>query len=1032
MPTSNIIRALRLPYGSTFDATGESQTANNVSLFLIAEGYNSASQFTDDCQELLDKLALIAPFGDPVAQDIINVFACYEPRPEDYVFPIGPDGPSGTLSTPLGAYFQPGNTLGQLHVSYERLLEVGRRIEYWSESQAEYFPLLSENDDQTIIQRLPGVIVVLFPKVHVGDGVTASYSGLTADEIVQVEMEHTANEHAPVYFAATTCNKGFERVAARALGLKLGLGDESEQERGMPSEWEGKALDIKPNLLYVPEVNKAGSVASTNKWNALTSEPIILHPKPDSSTNAALDHQSSAFKQQPIGMWEGGGGYSNGIYRPAHDCLMRRKPGVGPLYLKKSKHSFCPVCHAYLHKAIKGEYSTKRIADAVSLSTQVSEYNKVSWEQTHVFSSLAPAAAYYTVGPNDEAYNFPDFRAPKKQAFWGYTCHISDHLPPNNPSNSDASANSFVFKNIGVHQSEYYEGSPGNKIKLVSDPRDVRDVFSSIGFRNLKVTFENGENDTPADYVFVIADYIRDNKYRLEKSWRGHVSKDNLYQTGWKLRLVEDRPNWPRLEVELSLVMRGAAPDFDPGGVPVALKCYPQIQFKWFRRRGVKMGVKRFDGTVRTVVNVKHYSFEPELCADPEKGSRFVAGHHGPQSGFTQNNFNDASCFTDANISAKYHLSGSVMERADISAELLPPPFTKPTWAAIFDYYTPHVAQTGPDFAKRFIGVHQDDPNLRQGKVRKMYVKHHVATNDEGNDVFNDIFITKFPRQGGYDNIHVNGYMGKHNALHTPPRCDAQEILQEDVVAAPFCGMDCFHMHWRWSLLSDTIANLTNTLNLSSWLLAPSFRGWNEKHSRTRIGSPLIPPNQQLSIHLEAADHTKPREDKIVECIVSITAPAPGENQVILEQGMGWAMIYSDEFSVDGAINATLNAPPLPSGLYNNFNYNEFGLPISLYKDTEAAFDKVYDFIRFHHEYDIPALPPAPINTVANNMKIYNHAQVPDGRDVPAQVWPSALSDWHLALYKRFGDIYNLSLYPYNQQVIVEENQLSGIPIEDL
>jgi hypothetical protein len=739
---------------------------------------------------------------------------------------------------------------------------------------------------------------------------------------------------------------------------------------------------------------------------------------------------------------------------------------------KRSEHPFCPVCRNYLTKAFTGEYSTKRAADAVTLATQRSEYEKVHWDHTQRYDAKNVADATFTVGPGHAAYNYPLYtKATNPAAFWGYTCHFSDQLPATTATQAPKTINAFYFDQVQVHQSQYYEGPPGDKRKKTSEPLDVRDVYSRIGFHSLKVTFEDGTAPVPPPYEFVIADYIRRKKYKLERSWGGHLGGDHLYQTGWRLTLTEDRPDWPCLQVDLSLVMRGPAPDFDPGGVADALKSYPQITFKWTRKKGVSLSVKQFEGTVQAVVNTKHYMYDANLCA-PGSGNHFMQGHH--IAGTTvivpvptdDEGANDVSCFADSNLSALYYdIKGSMLKRRDME---FPAPVTKPTWAAIFDYYTPHVAQgLNGKYHKDFVGVHRHDPTARVGQVRKMYVHHQVAEPPCQGDGYTPFFITKFPRQGGYDNIHVNGYMGKHDAFAAAKYaalCEADAIANEDVVAAPFCGLDCFHMHWRWSILSDTVAFLTSITSTNvvsaftdgthgytplgqAWSIAPSYQGWDEQQSHSRLGAPLIPPNQHLDVHLEALDHSKPRLDKIVEYGVTVSAPAPGEKQVILEQGMGWAMIESDLLAAKAGPFAVLNVAPIPRGLGEDVELDPLSPSeprfLKRFMDPEVAYDKVYDYIRFHHEFSFAnksgwstfwdstlggMLDPYPR---ATKMKIFNHAQVPDGVTAPTLTWPTSI-DPTLALYRKFGDVFNYSLYQPAKQVLIEGNGFAALTIEEI
>lgn len=1085
MPTiPNAIYGYRISTKKYDDVYLDSAYESEATLHIIADGYSNANTFRRDCYLLVENLKKIAPFGELAKSSLFKVWSYYEDAPAGYAFPIVSTPPSPLPTTPLGAYFQSAllpSIYGNLSVNYDRFVTLGKRLRVFeSDANNDYIPsksewpaLLAGPDNATtsssISQFVGGAIIILFPEEKPVNLLGSPWP-LSDAERFRIEMEHTPTQTEPIYFAATTCNKGFERIAARAIALKLGLGDESEQvtqqTSQLPVEQVGQYLDTFPNLIYAPTPTDADTVALNPKWQAIAGQSTFTVHRKSTPTGALPDETSSLLlrENEPIGLWEGGGGFTNGIYRPTHECLMRRKPGVGTLGFKASQQPFCPVCRVYLIKAITGEYSTKRAADSVTLSTQRSEYAKVRWNRTETYNPQRPTDASFVVNPSHELFRNPEYVRPANYdpydpefakhplAFWGYTCHVNDKLDGSAKQNSNDPLTAFYFDQVRVHQSQYYAGPAGDKTKVSSLPQDARDVFSRLGFHSLKVTFENPGGTVPPAFEFVIADYIRPSQsdpnksYELKRSWGGRIGGDHLYQTGWQLVLTENRPGWPCLQVALSLVTRGPAPDFDPGGVPVALKCYPQITFKWTRKTGVAVGVKQFEGTVRAVVNTKHYMHDP--FAGP---NHFIPGHGMGRMGClpSTSNWNDVSCFADSNISAKHYYNlDTLLRRQDVE---YPAPFTKPTWAAIFDYYAPHVAQgKNGIYTKNFVGAYRQDPTTRGGKVRKMFVAHKITDNLTVNDGRTPLFITKFARQGGYDNMHVNGYMGVHQAFADDPlHCDESQIIDEEIVAAPFCGLDCFHFHWRWSLLSDTIATATSVTNgrlFNGWATAPSYRGWDATRSHSQIGAVLIPPNQHLDIHLEALTHNpiEARLDKVMEYKVTVSNPAPGESQVILEQGMGWAMIESNLLAAKVAVIAALVAPPLPPALSPGF------FPAYLQEDPEAHFYKLYDYIRFHHSFFdvygdliptvIPpiALPHLITFRYADKMVISKYSQVPSGTIGPTLIWPAgaanplATPDYALLQYRLVGDPLNLQTYTSNKQILVEGNDFAGISIEDM
>jgi hypothetical protein len=830
---------------------GFTHTEKSFGIFLISDGYASEDDFDRDCEllfsnEQLGRLAPLDVLANGLLTDLtnINVWAYYNEAGAGSSLAIGtqPYDPQAA-TTPMGAYYQLGQAgqRGQFQLDYTKVVQQLTDVRIWANETYSFVSLLAAD-----VQYLRGVIIILSPAVPAGYGNT-TFGG---NDLLSLEYEHLATDAENLYFVAASCNAGIERVVARALGTKLGqLGDESEFQVGVPTFENGIDLDRHPNLIYAPVQSPQVLNLTKEKWGTLTASPISVHFKA-SATQAPPDTNIGPLKRPDaeVVMWEGGGGYSNGVYRPAQDCLMRQRIGQGS-YLRASQHDFCPVCRIALTQVLKGDYSVKRVADAVTLAKQLSEYNKITWAHIETFDAENLAPASFTIGKDDPAFNFaryyPQAGSDKlPDAFWSYNCSLTGGLQ---------------LTNVVVRQSQYY--GVNNK-PTASARTDTRDVFSSLSFKNLRATFSDAPNDF---YDFDLDEYIRLNRYTLHKARRGSVGVDELYQTGFRLIIKEHlRSDLPLMEIELSVVMRGPASDFDPGGVPLALKTYPQIQFKWSKRPGVNKVVKSFAGTVRIVANPKHFHYETPMSGMAMGASNFHA--HTLR--------NDASCFADSNSSVDYSGSETIMKRPDV--EVVVASLAKPTWATVFDYYYPHIVTNDPGNREReFVAVHGPLAG-NQAKARKMYVRHLV---ESGPDKYHDMFITKYPRQGGYDNIHVTGYMGKHTGFaeqaaiqrnllaiynaqggasqdsypyeHYPGQLDVADIAAEDVVAAPFCGTDCFHMHWRWSLLSDSIAN-TPGLYQFYRITPANYRGWSATASHVDLGAPLIPPNQELRIRFEA------------------------------------------------------------------------------------------------------------------------------------------------------------------------------------
>lgn len=1049
-------------------------------IFIVADGYTDEWQFLQDCRELFNKkLADYHPLNKLVSEGFVNIWVQCRPEPAGTTLASGTAAYAGQASTRMGAYYRfgTGGQRGTYQLDYAKVVQALTPL-YMPEfvlntfRDEDYFRLLVSG-----VQYPHGLIFILSPAQPVG-----GYFALS--DTLALEYEHLDTPNENLRFAASSYNDGVERVFACALAGATGLGYEGMEVAGTPPDETGWLLENRPNLIYAPvDTPEVTNLArAKNKWGALATTPIAVHRygDPDPLANRPLTRPSATVE-----MWEGGGGYQQGVFRPAHDCLMGQRIGGGSL-LKTGQHDFCPVCRINLEKTFTGHYSGKQAADFPTLSTQRSEYNKVTWATTDTYSGLGQkrAPATITIGPDDKAFSGARFYGDEREAFWTYKCQLTDGLE---------------LTDMVVRQSLYY---PASHLPTPSQRTDYRDVFSSISFKDLTAVFSDAPGDS---YTFDVAKFIREGKYELHVSRNGAVGLDGFYQTGIKLviEVKEADLTIPYMQLQLSAVMRGPASDFDPGGVPIALKVYPQIQFCWSKSSTQARPVQHFTGTVRAEANPKHFHYaDPSGAPDGMGMAGMNMGMPGMCMEMEMPTFNpgdsrfyshtlqaDASCFADSNSDIAGNAINfehkSLLERrdAEIAASLpgaylaksyddftaeVPSFFkrwaqrvadgvdnaypdtpqsvlgfhaldskAKPNWATVFDYYLPGVVNNTTRPSHEFVAAYSTTVPTgqaipRQLTNRKMYVQHQVA--DTPAVTSTQLFITKLPRQGAYDNVHINGNMGKHvgfkevaarqaEKLKTydptdrlsvyPAQFHVSAVEDRDVVAAPFCGTDCFHLHWRWSLLSESIA-YTPFLNYTYNISPESYRGWDAEKSHNRLGASLIPPNQQLNIRFEAltaptktkhmtckgVPDTGIEDRKVLEYKVRIDAPAPNANQVVLEQGMGWAMIYSNAFSVKLAELSTLSAPPMP--LYVKPPLLDWTNPFSTTQGMNhfGMFDKIYDFIRFHHTYDGE---PSRLSISTHSFTIHNYVQVPEGGDLPATTWPDDTNDPLLHRYRTSG-----------------------------
>jgi hypothetical protein len=159
---------------------------------------------------------------------------------------------------------------------------------------------------------------------------------------------------------------------------------------------------------------------------------------------------------------------------------------------------------------------------------------------------------------------------------------------------------------------------------------------------------------------------------------------------------------------------------------------------------------------------------------------------------------------------------------------------TVPNWSFIFDYRTREPSNNYGGSAITVV-----DPS--RNKVRTL--KDVIERNGKSADV------KKLRRQGGFDNIHcaprmkfpsgtrvrVHGREDLDFALEDVLVKDGHSVNLVDVVMAPFCAHDCFHLHWRWT---------------DSSVQEPQM-GWSETAPYCVPGGTMIPLHHRLRLLLE-------------------------------------------------------------------------------------------------------------------------------------------------------------------------------------
>jgi hypothetical protein len=445
-------------------------------------------------------------------------------------------------------------------------------------------------------------------------------------------------------------------------------------------------------------------------------------------------------------------------------------------------------------------------------------------------------------------------------------------------------------------------------------------VFQRIDFTDLVVTFDD---DTTADFNVGRAIAAGTASFVFKGDGRRTTVDpvDRLMHYGLRLVLTDNvlgNGGTCNVTLEFAVVFRGASNDFDPGRVPVALGCYPQLAWTWSSAGATKL-VARFRGSVRiTVDNVMSHAHGGHL--PPDKN---IAGFYADSntSFDTLGNMPPLAVPPSIPIGAGTGLAGLVADnRASIygfavmGGRLRGLPAS---WGMVFDYLWANFTEE-----KEIVGVYgQNDGNFYTAERRANYLWPSAG----GHDDYNRYVVKKLPRQGQYDNIHLHADMGRPDKFG-----NAQ-------IHAPFCGHSCLHMHWRWSAIAGRGAG-ERAWYYNGW--SPLSGGKSTAHSTP--GAPLVPPNQRVKVAVcapRARRHDSdrildptalgrlPDRNKVIWYSAEILKPAAGEKQVICEHGIGWAYRYAmqdESDAVDGMASRIAFLPVLGTAPSNQAEMSDF------------------------------------------------------------------------------------------------------------
>jgi len=246
-----------------------------------------------------------------------------------------------------------------------------------------------------------------------------------------------------------------------------------------------------------------------------------------------------------------------------------------------------------------------------------------------------------------------------------------------------------------------------------------------------------------------------------------------------------------------------------------------------------------------------------------------------------------------------------------------------PFWNILFDYYWTDPAPGKFEVVKR--GARQ---RTSVGAVK--YLREEVASGGPMGSwpagaryVARD--VTKFARQGEFDNIHMAPKMKLPFELLS--RLPSAWKLNVPVAMAPFCAHDCLHTHWRWGNLRYDPFGWFNTN--PKWV-----RGWSGGSATSpgspysEPGAPLVPCNQDVTLHLLSKRSFK--------YFARAHAPVVGEWQIIMHHGSAYAI---DTNGLAEAVQGVLSALEGPPGNVSRGSWARFywGLRYRTYLYNKVA-----------------------------------------------------------------------------------------------
>ena len=276
-----------------------------------------------------------------------------------------------------------------------------------------------------------------------------------------------------------------------------------------------------------------------------------------------------------------------------------------------------------------------------------------------------------------------------------------------------------------------------------------------------------------------------------------------------------------RVLVLVSLTPCRENDDFTPpvpylGGVAGMARLYPQVMVK------CTVPLTRIESTLRSKRPPKTTIRGGHACGCPDMGDAIAP-----------------LLLTDTNRPAV-----PLPPVTNNNAVFVAGPNGPPHWNAIFAYYQPDAHKKfSPDEYLPLV-----DPEKPCRTVFGVEYEDRVAS---------DLSVEKVARQGAFDNLHLAPKMrfpleitrleqaSKPSVkLDVLRKSDVWRSALQDIVMAPVCAHDCYHVHWRWSTQGGS----------------SSVYGWDSTGPYRIPGAPMVPLHHAVDLKLRSAFEVEVRE----------------------------------------------------------------------------------------------------------------------------------------------------------------------------